>query len=120
MKKGFILLLCFMFMGVSYTAAQEVVEFSVGIIDEMPLGHGHGKAPLFTPSVLQDGNLLNFQSVHPDYTLILLDEDDETAYTVAVPAGTSTVVFPSWLQGNYKLCLVPDNSAYYYYGYIVL
>ena len=97
------------------------IEISVEKIDNKPLSDIPMKSPVRPINVdLTNGILTFVNGNYCDYALILLDEDDEVAYAAAVPAGTSTVVFPSWLQGNYKLCLVPDNSAYYYYGYIVL
>ena len=54
-----------------------------------------------------------------DLTLVLVDEDDEVVYSVFVPANTSSVVLPSWLEGDYQLLLIPDEN-YYFAGEISL
>ena len=53
-----------------------------------------------------------------DYTLELRDENDVVVYTDYVPAGTTQVVLPSTLSGDFELRLVADT--YYYIGYISL
>ena len=53
-----------------------------------------------------------------DYTLNLYDEDGEVVYTVFVPAGTTQVILPTTLSGDFELRF--ETATYYYYGYISL
>lgn len=68
---------------------------------------------------LTDG-VITMSPVSRDYTLTLVDEDDEEVYSVFVPAGTTQITLPLTLSGNYELRLIPSGSSYYFYGYITL
>ena len=46
------------------------------------------------------------------------DEDGVVVYTTYVPAGTTMIVLPSTLSGDFEIRLVGDT--YYYRGYITL
>jgi len=65
-----------------------------------------------------DGHTLYFNNVGYDLTLVLLDEDGEEAYATFVAAGTTAVVLPSTLSGDYELQLYPTDSVYYFYSEI--
>ena len=58
------------------------------------------------------------KSTPGDYTLNLYDEDGEVVYTVFVPAGTTQVILPATLSGDFELRF--ETSTYFYYGYISL
>ena len=75
---------------------------------------GHPRMPIARPSISQDGHILYFNNVGYDLTLVLLDEDGEEAYTTFVPAGTTAVMLPSTLSGDYELQLLPGGSFYFY------
>ena len=45
-------------------------------------------------------------------------EQDEVVYSTFVAEGTTTIVLPSTLSGDYEIRFVGDT--YYYYGYIEL
>lgn len=78
-----------------------------------PIG-GHPRTPVAVPSVVQDDHTLYFNNVGYDLTLVLLDEDGGEAYTTFIPAGTTAVVLPSTLSGEYELQLLPGGSFYFY------
>ena len=82
------------------------------------LGSGQ-RTPVLIPTVSLDDHTLYIYDVAYDLTLALVDEDDEVIYTVFVPANTSSVVLPSWLEGDYQLLLIPDED-YYFAGEISL
>lgn len=96
-----------------------VVEFSVEIVDNGGLGNSNPKSPINPPQATLDGHVLTFTTSHADFVLTLLDEDGDEAYTVFVPAATTTVVLPSTLTGLFELQLYPGGS-YYFLGDIVL
>ena len=87
--------------------------------DDTPIGPGYGKSPIRMPTAYLDGYTFTLaDSSHPGYLLQLLDADGVVAYETFVPAGTTTVVLPSTLSGDYELRLV--TSTFYFYGYITL
>jgi hypothetical protein len=53
-----------------------------------------------------------------DYVLTLYDEDDELVYSTFLPAGTTQVVLPTTLSGDFEIRF--ETATYYYYGYISL
>lgn len=86
-----------------------------------PNGSTHGgnpKAPVLPWYIDQDGNALTMSATPCDYTLSLYDEDDELVYTVFVPAGTTLIVLPTTLSGDFEIRF--ETDTYYYYGYIEL
>jgi hypothetical protein len=119
MKKLLLLaaLLCGITMNVK--ADPEELTFTVEIVDNGGTNPSLPKSPIELPQATLDGHVLTFTSSHADYTLTLLDEDGDEAYTVFVPAATTTVVLPSTLTGLFELQLYPGGS-YYFSGEIVL
>ena len=91
-------------------------QIPMQIIDQDPATGGNTLAPARPWYITQDDNVLTLPALADDYTLVLLDEDGDVAYTTFVPAGTTTVVLPSTLSGDFELRLVADT--YYYRGYI--
>ncbi len=79
-------------------------------------------SPTYAPPrpwyITQDDYILTLPAFEEDYTLELRDENDVVVYTDYVPAGTTQVVLPSTLSGDFELRLVADT--YYYIGYISL
>jgi hypothetical protein len=64
---------------------------------------------------------INAQRVEvPDYTLYIINEDDDIVYEIDVFASTPTILLPSTLSGDFGLYLVPSGSDYYFYGDITL
>ena len=55
--------------------AKEVVPFTVHYEDDQPAGNGHGRAPMRPPVVYIEDYTLSFVVDHPDYELIIKDED---------------------------------------------
>ena len=82
-------------------------------------GNPAPKLPIPIPEVALDDHTLYLYDVDYDLTLVLMDEDDQISYTVFIPANTTSVVLPSWLEGDYLLLLIPDED-YYYVGDISL
>ena len=103
-------------------AASFTIPFQVNVTDVGATGTlgGHPRMPAARPNVGQDGHTLYFNNVGYDLTLVLLDEDGEEVYTTIVPAGTTSVVLPSTLSGDYELQLNHDDSLYYFYADIEL
>ena len=79
---------------------------------------GNTLAPPRPWYITQDDYTLTMPAFEDDFTLELRDENDVAVYTTYVPAGTTTVVLPSTLSGDFELRLVADT--YYYIGYITV
>ena len=110
-------LFCFLMiaaMSFSVVNAISPILLQVEIIDPEATQDNPQRAPIARPSINLDGFTLNFNNVGYDLTLVLLDEDGEEAYTTFVPAGTTAVMLPSTLSGDYELQLLPGGSFYFY------
>ena len=80
---------------------------------------GYERSPMRPPVISLDGHTL-LLNVGYDLTLALLDEDGEAVYTIFVPAGTSAVMLPATLSGDYEIQLYPEGSGYYFFGWVEL
>lgn len=108
MKKQLFIGLCLMLM-CSGISAQEVVVFSSGTIDDMPLGNGFPKQPINPPTVYIQDYTLTFTADHPEYVLYIKDENDVVVYTTVVSSAQTQVTLPTTLSGEYKIELVMGN-----------
>lgn len=90
------------------------------IIKEGPGGDIGTYAPARPWYIIQDDYELTLPSFEDDYTLELRDSNDTVVYTSYLYAGTTTVVLPSTLSGDFEIHLVPFSFTYYYRGYISL
>ena len=102
MRKFVFAFLCFMMMS-TYVFAEGPIDFSVSIIDDMPIGHGHPKSPIQPPIVYLEDYTLTFVAGHPDYELTIKDEDGQTIYTTFVTSAETLVTLPSTLTGDYVI-----------------
>ena len=89
--------------------AKEVVPFTVHYEDDQPLGNGFPRSPIEVPLVYIDDHTLTFAVGHPDYTLIIKDEDGTVAYSTVVYSTETLVTLPSTLSGDYEIQLVMGN-----------
>lgn len=94
------------------------VQVSMQIIKEAGPEGGNTLAPPRPWYITQDDYVLTMPAFEDDFTLELRDENDVVVYTAYVPAGTTMIVLPSMLSGDFELRLVADT--YYYRGYISL
>ena len=95
------------------------ITFEVGVV--VPVGQGipRPRSPLQAPNVALGNYTLFFETDHPVFTLILLDEDGEEAYSVVVPTIVEEIALPSTLTGDYELQIY-NGSNYYFYSNIYL
>ena len=63
--------------------AQDVIPLGLGWEDEQPILGGYPKAPTQIPSVSHDGRIIYFNSPHPDFTFLLIDENSEIVYEIS-------------------------------------
>ena len=88
------------------------------IIKEGSAGPDIPLAPPRPWYITQDDYVLTLPSFEDGFTLELRDESDTVVYSTYVSAGTTTVVLPSTLSGEYELRLIPFSATYYYRGYL--
>ena len=89
--------------------AKEVVPFTVHYEDDQPGGNGYPRSPIEVPLVYIEDHTLTFAVGHPDYTLIIKDEDGDVVYTTTVFSTDTEVILPSTLSGDYEVNLVMGN-----------
>ena len=113
-------IICYVFDavgGASFLPATEVpMVKSSG--DHLPTIPDYGKTPIRPWYIDVTNNIITMSATPCDYTLYLYDEDGEVAYSVFVPAGTTQVILPTTLSGDFELRF--ETDTYYYYGYISL
>ena len=117
MKKFFLFVLL-LIGGRTFAFSQN--QIPMNIVDNGAASHGNTLAPPRPWYITQDENVLTLPAFEDDLTLQLLDEDETIVYSTYVPAGTTQVVLPTTLSGEFELRLIPLNATYYYRGYIYL
>jgi len=107
LKKYFVLMMTVMsFSIVSVNAAP--VTLQVGAVDPT-VGQGEQpRGPVLVPQVSLEDYTLTFSTPCYGYTLELLDSDGEMVYTTIINS-----------TGSYELCLYPDGSSIYFYGFVM-
>ena len=95
-------------------------QIPMHIIDQGPMGNGPTYAPPRPWYITQNENVLTMPAFEDDFTLQLLDEEETVVCSAYVPAGTTQVVLPTTLSGDFELRLIPFLATYYYRGYIEL
>ena len=116
MKKLIIFLLFLVGGGTFAFGAQIPMQ----IIDPSLPSGGHPYAPVRPWYITQDDYAFTLAATPEDYTLVVLDEDDEVVYSDILLSGSTMFVLPSTLSGDFEIRLVPYASTYYYRGYINL
>ena len=106
----------------SFSAVNAInpILLQVGIIDPETTQDNPQRAPIARPGINLAGHTLYFNNVGNDLVLVLLDEEGEETYTTLVLTGTTTVVLPSSLSGDYQLQLYSAVSIYYFYADVTL
>ena len=111
------LLLLFIFiMGGVFANSASAAQITMHIVKDGAAGSGATYAPPRPWYITQDDYVFTLPAFEDDFTLELRDEDDAVVYSTLVPVGTTQVVLPSTLSGDFELRLAAD--IYYYRGYI--
>ena len=109
--KKLLLMIASVFMLSSSSWAWELVPLSV-CIDYQPITHGHGKPSIEVPKVYIEDYTLSFGVNHPEYVLIIKDENGQEVYTTTVFSTQPDVILPSTLSGSYEINLVMSNWSF--------
>lgn len=94
------------------------IDLEVGYADPDLNQNPDQRSPILIPHVSIDGYSLLFYTPCDGSTLRLLDENDNVVYSTVIPDGTSTLVLPSYLSGNYRIEII--RGAFCFWGYIEL
>ncbi|MBR2236646.1 MAG: hypothetical protein IJ887_02050 [Prevotella sp.] len=113
------ILLAFLMLGMVNHAWSARVILTQGYFDPKPTTKPVPKSPEIIPEIDLDDNVLTFDVGHEDYTLCIVDMNEDIVYTVYVPSCLTTVNLPATLSGTYQLRLIPDGSSIYFYGYVM-
>ena len=118
MKK--VMIIISLLIGGSTISLGSQVQIPMQIVNDGSAGSRPTYAPPRPWYITQDDYVLTLPSFEEVFTLELRDGSDTLVYSTDVPAGTTTVVLPSTLSGEYELRLIPFSATYYYRGYIIL
>lgn len=93
---------------------------SIDLEYEDPLlgGLGPNKSPITIPDIGLEDYILYFYTPCDGCTLRLLDENDHVVYSTVIATGTTSLVLPSTLSGEYEIQIIQGNICFY--GYINL
>ena len=111
---------CMAFPTTTFAQVRNTEPILLQITDIDPtadLGGPH-KAPVQVPSVSLDDHTLYFFTPCDGCTLNLVDENDVVVYTIVIPAGTTSLLLPATLSGNFELQIIRGN--YCFWGEITL
>ena len=89
------------------------IELQVSEIDPTPYPGGHPKSPILIPSISYDDHTLFFNTPCSGFTLNIVDENNVVVYTLVIPTGTTSLVLPSTLSGEYELQLISGNYLFW-------
>ena len=95
------------------------LDLTVGIIKIKPGGTSMPRNPVIPPIVAIDGHTVYFDTDHAAFTVMLVDEDEQVVYQVAVPSTVDEIELPSTLSGVFELQIY-DGTDYYFYCDIYL
>lgn len=79
---------------------------------------GLHKSPVTIPEIGLEDHTLYFYTPCDGCTLRLLDENDNVVYSTVITTGTTSLVLPSTLSGEYEIQIIQGNICFY--GYINL
>lgn len=117
-KKIFILMMAFSpFSNLRIDAAPVPVSLQATDIDPTTnQGESH-RGPVYIPELSIEDYTLTFSTPCYGWTLTLVDENDNVAYTTIITS--DSLVLPSTLSGDYQLRLIPNDGNIYFYGYVL-
>lgn len=105
------------FDSVLINAAQVPVELQIEFDDPTADQGKPQKGPVHVPELSIENYTLTFSTPCYGWTLTLVDENDNVAYTTIITS--DSLVLPSTLSGDYQLRLIPNDGNIYFYGYVL-
>lgn len=121
-KKSLMMMLMMAFLlltSISVSAKQPTdINLEAGYVDPEDEGGDPHRSPILIPAVGIDNYTLTFYTPCDGCTLRLLDENDNIAFVTMIPVGSTTLVLPSYLSGEYQIQIISGNICFK--GYINL
>ena len=121
-KKSLMMMLMMAFLlltSISVSAKQPTdINLEAGYVDPEDEGGDPHRSPILIPEVGIDNYTLTFYTPCDGCTLRLLDENDNIAFVTMIPVGSTTLVLPSYLSGEYQIQIISGNISFK--GYINL
>ena len=121
-KKRFLIISCLAamlsFTSVNVYADPEGIVLHLGYEDPNDGDDGLQRSPILVPEISLDGYSVIFDTPRDGCTLRLVDANDNVVYSTVIPTGTTSLVLPSSLSGEYKIEIIQGNLCFY--GYINL
>ena len=106
------------FSSVNVYADPQGVVLQVGYIDPNNGDDGQQKSPILVPEISLDGYSIIFDTPCDGCTFRLVDENNNVVYSTVIPTGTTSLVLPSSLSGEYEIQIIQGNLCFY--GFINL
>ena len=103
---------------VRVSALPAEVILSVDIIDPTDETNNPHRNPIPVPEVSIEDYTLFFDTPCDGCLLRIVNEDDDVEYSTIIPIGTTSLVLPTYLSGNYELQII--SGEYIFYGDITL
>lgn len=118
--KKFLLMAMILLRGALFSNAYADMPIIVALqfINEKEISKGNTKNQIPPLVITQDGNVLTLPATDVDYTLELRDENGTLVYTAFIPQGSTQIVLPTTLSGEFEIRLVANT--YYYIGVLEL
>jgi hypothetical protein len=113
------LLLAFLVANAQQMGNRFPLSLSVDRVKTSPIGKPIPRSPICPPYLEMEGRTLYFDTDHAAFTVMLVDEDEQVVYQVAVPSTVDEIELPSTLSGVFELQIY-DGTDYYFYCDIYL
>ena len=94
------------------------INFNVGYENPQNPQDDDKRTLTLVPEVEIEDYTLTFYTPCDGCVLRLLDENDVVVYSTIIPTGTTELVLPSYLSGDYEIQIVQGNL--YFWGYVNL
>ena len=114
----FSVLFIFSFVQTAVLADGEPIMLGVTIDDPEQNFPSYPKTPIVPPSVSLDDHTLYFATPCDGCTLNIVDGNGVVVYTIVIPTGTTSLVLPATLSGEYGLQII--SGIYLFFGTIDL
>lgn len=122
MKKKVLLIIAIVSMAFVTSAfvtdGPELIILQVSDINSTGQHDDQHKGPVNVPEVSIFDHTLYFNAPCDGCTLNIVDSNNVVVYTLVIPTGTTSLVLPATLSGEYELQIISGN--YLFYGTIDL
>jgi len=123
MKKKSLLIVSYLVVALSFISLNVYAD-PVGIVlqvnydDPIEGDDGLQKSPILIPEISIEDYTIYFNTPCDGSTLRLVDANDNVVYSTVIPTGTTSLVLPSSLSGEYEIQIIQGNICFY--GFINL